>query len=169
MVPMPQWKFKFSIEADDIDYLTNLLLEREMPLSSAALGRALIERRRQQAVEQFQERFRGTRLYNPAHSYEPGQRIVFPRFDFAIGVVDDVRAGVNEAHGTFQVIAVEFEDNGGKTREFAADLTTPHKLSQTDEEEAVFAGDDADFDPDEIRRPVRRDCRGSQRGAGAAV
>src|SRR5690606_10327991 len=41
-----------------------------------------------------------------------------------------IRAGSNPSQGAFNVIAVEFEEDSGKIREFAADLKTAHILNQ---------------------------------------
>ena len=45
MMPSHHWARNFTVEKDDIEYLTNLLLERETPLDTETLTRVLIETR----------------------------------------------------------------------------------------------------------------------------
>lgn len=131
-MPSHHWARTFTVNDDDIEYLTGLLLERETPLSSEQLARALIERRLDHEADALRARYQDVRIYNPSQAYDVGQRVVFPVKDFAVGVVTDVRPGSNPDYGAFNVIAVEFENgDNGRKHEFAAELTTPHKLSQT--------------------------------------
>ena len=95
MIPSHHWARNFTVTDDDIEYLTGLLLERETPLSSADLARALIEWRIQNEADDFQERFRDVQVYNPAQSYQVGQKVVFPIYDYALATVTDVRPGDN--------------------------------------------------------------------------
>jgi hypothetical protein len=128
LLPSHHWARNFKVEADDIEYLVNLLLEKETPLSSDSLATALIENRLNREDEALQERFKDTSPYNPSFSYTIGQKLVFPHLNFATATVEGVRAGMNEDYGEFSVLAVKFD--GEKTkREFAAELTTPHTLS----------------------------------------
>lgn len=139
MIPTHHWARNFAVTDDDIEYLANYLLERETPLSSAELARALVEHRLTVEADAFQERFRDARMYNPAQAFEIGDRVVFPVFDYALGTVEGVRAGDNAEYGDFSVIAVAFDDGdtGAGRREFAAALQAPHKLSQATEASAV--------------------------------
>lgn len=152
MMPSHHWARNFTVEKQDIEYLTGLLLERETPLSTEELARALIQERLNQEAAILRERYQDARLYNPSHSYESGQKIIFSEFDYEAAVVVDVRPGNNPDYGTFNVIAVKFENKElnprNKKREFAIDLTTPHELSET-------TGDDSymgvtEMTPDEI-------------------
>jgi len=131
LIPSHHWARNFTVTDDDIEYLTGLLLERETPLSSAELARALIEWRIQNEADEFEERFRNVQVYNPAQAYEVGQQVVFPAYDYALATVTSVRPGDNVEYGDFAVIGVEFDDapEASQTREFAAELTLPHKLS----------------------------------------
>lgn len=136
-MPAHHWMRNFQIEEDDIEFITGLLLEKEQPLTTESLARIIIEQRLAQEANALQERFKDARFFNPAESYEVGQRIIFPALDFASGVVVDERPGSNANYEPFTVIRVEFEgDNGasGKhVREFASQLTSPHALSRSDE------------------------------------
>lgn len=131
-MPSHPWARNFSVEKGDIDYLTNLLLERETPLSTEALAREIVEQRLSREATDIKERFKDTQLYNPTHVYPVGQKLLFQTFDYAPGTVVNVRSGNNPEYGDFNVIGVDFEDNG-KVREFASELTIPHKLAQENE------------------------------------
>ncbi|MBZ0299203.1 MAG: hypothetical protein K8J31_05665 [Anaerolineae bacterium] len=129
----------FQIGRDDIDFIANLLLEKERPLSTEQLARILVEERLAQEAAALQERFKDAHFYNPASGYEVGSRVIFPTFDFASGVVVSLRPGVNPDFEPFSVITVEFDtENGGDPRpkrEFAVQMSTPHTLSRTEDDE----------------------------------
>lgn len=166
MMPSHRWARNLTITDQDVEFLTNLLLEKEVPLKTEALARALIEERLRQEAALLQERFKDTQLYNPSHSYQVGQKLVFPAFNYETGVVTGIRPGNNPDYGAFSVIAVRFDDNrfnnAGKPREFAAELTTPHKLSQDNGNGTAFttgfdtlsAGEILEANRDEILRKV---------------
>ncbi len=121
------WDENFSVEDSDIEYLNNLLLEDETPLTTNELVSALIRNRvtrEQRAIEM--QLTHGSAAYLPKETYTVGQTLSFPQIDFAAGNVTAVRAGQNPDLGSFDVITVDFGERG--TREFAARLAT-HKLN----------------------------------------
>ena len=121
------WDENFSVEDSDLEYLNNLLLEDETPLTTVELVSALIRNRiarEQRAIEM--QLTRGSAAYLPKDTYSVGQTLSFPQIDFAAGNVTAVRAGQNPDLGGFDVITVDFGEKG--TREFAARLAT-HKLN----------------------------------------
>lgn len=142
MMPSHHWARNFTVEDEDIEYLTNLLLERETPLDSETLARALVQKRIQEEAAVLQERYKDARLYNPSHSYQIGQKLIFSEFDFETAVIVGTRPGSNPDYGAFNVIAVQFDDDdlnsARKHREFAAELTTPHELSDEQEDGDSF-------------------------------
>jgi len=131
-MPSHPWVRNLSVTTDDIEYLTGILLEREIPLSSEELARTLIQERLDKETAELRKRFKGARFYDPADTYDVGQKIVFPALDYSSGRVVGSRAGNNPDYGDFTVIAVEFEDEPDEQREFASELTAPHELSQQD-------------------------------------
>jgi hypothetical protein len=147
MMPSHHWARNFVIEQRDIEHLTGLLLEKETPLDSESLARALIEERLNLEAATLRERYKDARFYNPSQSYQSGQKIIFPEFDYDTAVIKSVRPGNNPDYGDFNVIGVEFDDDDlntpGKYREFAVDLTTPHELSenQNDDENLTNVGE----------------------------
>lgn len=129
MLPTHHWARNFTIEPDDIEYLTTLLLEKETPLSSQELVLALVQRRIDQETARLEERYKDAHFYNPADSYKVGEKLVFPALNYEMAVIKSIRSGYNPEYGEFDVVAVQF-DRETRTREFAVNLTTPHKLSQ---------------------------------------
>ncbi len=112
------WARSFTVSNDDLDFLTGLLLDRETPLTTQALTAELVEHRLQLEAAQLSEQYRGVRVFNPADSYEAGQRVLFPALEEAIGVVESVRDGRNTAYPSFKVMQVNLN---GAAREFAFD------------------------------------------------
>lgn len=126
-MPSHPWARDFFVTDDDVEFLTGLLLERETPLSTDELARAIIDRRLENEKAALQERFKDVHLYKPSDSYQIGQVVMFPTLDHATAEVVNVRAGENPEYGDFAVMKVRFDDD--TTREFAADFKPPHKLS----------------------------------------
>jgi hypothetical protein len=158
LIPVHHWARNFTVEHEDIDFLTGLLLEHERPLRTEALARALIEERLAQEAAAVQEHFKDARFYNPAHSYESGQKVIFPEFDYAIANIVHVRPGNNPEYGEFNVIGVQFDDdNSQKVREFATDLATPHLLSEQDVETYASHLTAGELTADEILETVGDD------------
>ncbi len=125
-MPSHQWARDFLVTDDDVETLTGILLEREIPLSIDELARTLIEQRLEAEKAAAQERFKDVHVYRPSDSYQVGQTVMFPAFDHAMAKVIDQRAGDNPEYGNFNVIQVEFEDE--TVREFATDFQGEHHL-----------------------------------------
>ena len=121
------WGEAFAIEEGDLDYLYNLLLEEETPLSTDEMALAIIERRTERETQAIKRREQGTTLFRPQESYSTGQQLVFSALDYSLGTVVGVRPGHNPEYPEFDVIKVDFGE-GRPTREFAARLAD-HKLN----------------------------------------
>jgi hypothetical protein len=128
LLPSQHWASNFKVNADDIDYLMHLLLEKETPLTTQDLAHALVENRLQQEADALEERYKDTKVYIPSGTFQEGQRLVFPHLSFATGTVVGTRSGNNPDYGNFNVIQVEFEDES--KIEFASNLEVSHKLSE---------------------------------------
>jgi hypothetical protein len=122
------WGEAFVIEEGDLDYLYNLLLEEETPLSTDEMALAIIERRTEREAQAIKRREQGTTLFRPLDAFAVGQQLVFPALDYTLGTVVGLRAGRNPDYPDFDVIKVDFGE-GRPTREFATRLTD-HKLNQ---------------------------------------
>lgn len=130
MLPAGHWATDFSVEDDDIDFLVNLLLEKEVPLQTRELASILVERRLADETAAIEARYSGTRVYDPAETYAPGDRLVFTALEFSTGTVEGLRDGDNPQVGAFKVLRVAMDNGLGGVREFAAELQQPHALSE---------------------------------------
>jgi len=128
----------FEILSEDIEFLYNHLMEKEMPLTAHELTVALVEeriRREKLAIEK--QRSSGGSTFLPKESYTVGQYLVFPILNWKRGQVVSVRPGYNPDIGNFNVIQVLFET--GETREFASGIAD-HPLNQPMAIEAELVG-----------------------------
>ena len=123
---------EFEVEDKDLEFIYNLLLEREVPLTPREMALSLIERRLLRIQDE------ATRLkqaavppYVPGGSHSVGQELVFRKLGNRVGKVVGIRPGDNPELGEFSVIQVEFDKSDG-TREFASALVD-HGLNLTPE------------------------------------
>ncbi len=130
------WQEGLSITDQDIEYLYELLIESSKPHTIEELALALIENRCRVEEEKLKAELEKGVLYQPKNSYEIGQQVVFPTHDLSLGTVVGIRAGHNPQYGDFTVIQVRFDEED-TTREFAAELSHPHKLNQNNGDELV--------------------------------
>ena len=122
------WTQEFTVDADDIDLINNLLLEEERPLPIGALTLAVMSRRVDHEETKLKRLLSKGSLYKPEDSFSEGETLVFPALGFAAATVAGVRPGYNPEFGEFQVIQVDFSRTG-RRREFAASLKKPHALN----------------------------------------
>lgn len=155
MVSIRQWANNLTVTPEHIDYLINLMLEREIPMTSRDLAFELVGRQLENESAALQEHYRSARIYNPSDLYEIGQRVIFPALKFATATVEDVREGNNPDYGPFKVISVQFETDQSR-REFAINLATSHKLSQEDANAEPLPGSN-EFQADEVIAQVGDD------------
>jgi hypothetical protein len=132
------WSEAFDVEESDLDYLYNLLLEEETPLSSAEMVLAIIERRVEREAQAARRREQGTTLFIPKETFSVGQQLVFPALEYAAGTVVGLRPGHNPEFNEFDVLQVDFGE-GRPTREFAARLAD-HKLNESQQQTALGEG-----------------------------
>lgn len=123
---LTDWGARFVVEDVDLEYIYNLLLEEETPLTTAEMARALTWHRFDRESKAMQQRQQGTAMYYPRETYTPGQQLTFPALNFALGTVVEVRPGHSTTIADFDVIRVDF--GSGHTRDFAARLVD-HKLN----------------------------------------
>lgn len=144
-----RWTKNFAIGEDELDFLVNTMLERETPMTTRELARLLVETRLHKDQELLNARYKGTNIYRPAQKYDVGARLVFTEMQLATATVTAVRPGNNPAQGTFDVIAVQFDDdahNSSKPREFAANLATEHTLNASTEDNTLTTEEPAEVD-----------------------
>ena len=110
LLPAQHWAYSFSIGAEDIDSITNLLLEKEMPLSSVELATAIIRQREENIKRQLEQQYQGTKVYQPCGSFAVGDRLTFSQMNYRTATVVGLRDGKNSNVGSFKVAAVAFDD-----------------------------------------------------------
>jgi hypothetical protein len=111
---------EFEATDEDLDFIYNLLLDREVPLTTAEMAAEIVPYRLQRIEEDAKKAAETDHItYVPAASYEVGQVLVFPALSNMVGSVVNVRTGENPDIGSFEVIQVEFEGTE-QLREFAA-------------------------------------------------
>lgn len=147
------WAGKLTITDDDLDYLTNLLLERETPLTLDELALALIENRLSADAEHIRQRYASIKVYRPSDEYKPGDTLMFTTDGFDVGTVIAVRDGNNPEYGSFSVMTVQFDETS-QQRSFASALKIPHKLSEIDLDSVLMPGQ-VDIDAQEALKSDR--------------
>ncbi len=136
MLPAQHWAYSFSIGAEDIESITNLLLEKETPLSSIELAAEIIKSREDQRRQKQARKFVGAKIYRPSERYAPGDRLTFSQLNYATAKVVKLRDGKSTDLRPLTVAAVEFEDAAEqpekRLREFVVDYDGEHPLNDAD-------------------------------------
>jgi len=140
------WDEEFAVTPDDLQYLSTLLVEEELPRSAEELGKELILHHCRREETLIEQALSEGASYQPKHSYEEEEQVVFPALDYRVGEVVGIRPGRNPEYGSFQVIKVRFEE--GDQREFASELQGDHPLNL--EAQAGAAGDIELRSPEEV-------------------
>ena len=132
MLPAHHWAFDFAISADDIERITNLLLDNETPLTAIELATAIVKARENEARQRLRNQFADTKLYRPADSFQVGDRLTFAAMNYATGRVIGLRAGTSTDLEPLSVAAVEFDADSRQAagqREFVIDYDGDHPLN----------------------------------------
>ncbi len=134
LLPAHHWAYSFSIGAEDIDSITNLLLEKEMPLSSVELATAIIKQREENIKRQLEQQYQGTKVYQPCGVVAVGDRLTFSQMNYRTATVIGLRDGKNNNVGSFKVASVAFDDLSASpdapAREFATEYKGEHPLNE---------------------------------------
>jgi len=117
-----------TIDASDLTFLDDLFLDREIPLPTDELTRAIIRHRCESEENSIRREMEQGTIYQPKETHAIGNHLVFPALDFAPGTVVGSRPGHSPEHGDFIVIQVEFQPDR-PPREFASELASPHALN----------------------------------------
>src|SRR5215216_7844750 len=111
------------ITQQDVEYLHNHLFELETPLTAGELVTVLIDERIRVERQAVQERRQsGGKTYFPKESYQVGEELIFPAFNWKHGRVTGVRNGTNPEIGPFDVLTVDM--GNGSERLFASSLSS---------------------------------------------
>jgi hypothetical protein len=137
---------ELTVQPDDVEYLFKVLLDSAQPHTTEQLALALIQHRLEQEELAMQREIEGGVVYQPQGHYEIGDRLVFPRYQYAGGTVVGQRTGYHPRYGKFSVVQVDFGAPYG-VREFAAEFSHTHPLNigdgrgVTDTEEKASAAE----------------------------
>jgi len=132
----------YAIASEDLQYLSTLLVDDELPRSTEELSEALVLHVARQEEALIDRALSQGTPYRPKESFEVGERVVFPAMGYRTGEVVDIRPGFNPEYEAFKVIKVAFDE--GEEKEFAAEFENGHPLN----EETGVAGD-----AEELRSP----------------
>lgn len=127
----------FEVREDDVEFLYNYLLEKEIPLTTRELAVALAEERiRLEKLIIEKTRSSGGAIYFPKDRFNENQALIFPSLNWQRGKVLAVRPGQNQDLGEFEVIRVALEN--GETKDFASGiashvLNNPPEIIEQDE------------------------------------
>ncbi len=132
----------FELVSGDLEYLSELLIEEEAPLTVDVLTRRLMERRVENEKAAWEDREAKGRVYQPREAYAEGDNLVFSALGDAVGTVVGVRPGRHPDYEPFEVIQVRMQGDG-EVREFASSLSHPHALNfiQVNQDEDVSLDD----------------------------
>ena len=140
------WRDQFRVSDEDLDFIHELILDAESPMTTSQLALRLIQEYQRRETARMESELKKGAVYQPMNLYDVGETLIFPAMDFLVGEVLETRAGQNPEHGPFDVIRVGFADTG-ETREFAANLQTGHRLNGTNgqatgDEEALLSAEE---------------------------
>ena len=131
------WQEEFALVKKDEAFLYDQILDGGKPVSTAVLAEALIGRHCRQEEDLIEAELSKGEVYQPKDSYQVGDALIFPVFEYALGIVTGTRSGISPEYGEFTVIQVEFEGHDG-VREFASGLQGDHRLNRTEGEAEVL-------------------------------
>jgi len=134
------WQEDLVIDDQDLEHLYGLILESSVPQTLDQLAMALVEWRCRSEQATIKAELEKGEPYRPGDSYKVGQQIVFPALGYALATVTGVRPGYNPQYDPFKVIQMRFEGEEG-IREFAAELSHPHKLNVEENGSELLVGE----------------------------
>jgi hypothetical protein len=141
----PTYWHNYQVSENDLERITTLFIETEQPHTVDQLTLAVMQYRCWQEEELIKRELSRGELFQPRHSYEEGQTLVFPAQGYTIGQIVAIRPGHNPEYGEFRVARVKFEEKNVE-HEYAIELKTPHRLNY----EGDTVADDGLLSPEEL-------------------
>jgi hypothetical protein len=141
----PTYWHNYQVSEADLEHITTLFIEDEQPRTVEQLASAVVLYRCRQEEELIKQELAKGVVYQPRDSYTEGQTLVFPILCYAVGDVVAIRPGHNPEYGEFHVARIRFEGQQVE-REFAIELTVPHRLNSEGDQVA----DDGLFPAEEL-------------------
>lgn len=134
------WKEQFEVTDKDVALVYDLILDRAEPVPATTITQEVMAHHTHLEEEELEAELLAGRAYEPRAAYEPGEKVLFPALDFALGTVVGTRPGRSPNYGDFTVIQVEME-NGDEVREFASALEREHMLNRPEGEGGLLDTD----------------------------
>ncbi len=135
---------QLDISESDINYLYNYLIEEEKPTPLNELVEVFVSARIKQIQAVFDKKMQAEgKIFLPKATYQVGDQLVFPAFDWKKGEVTSKRGGNNPEIPPFEVIGVQMEDG---TQRLIATGLAEHALNNP----MVQEGDRDSLKADEI-------------------
>ena len=131
------WQEEFTLAKKDEAFLYDQILEGGKPVSAAKLAEALIGRHCRQEEDLIEAELSKGEVYQPKDSYKVGDALIFPVFEYRLGMVTGTRSGISPEYGEFTVLQVQFDGDDG-IREFASELQGEHRLNRTEGDAEVL-------------------------------
>ena len=143
----------FEIEKEDIEFIFNILLEKETPLTTKKIFFELINHRINFKIKELHEKkSKQGNIYLPKNEYQIGEDLVFTAFDSHTGKIESIRKGRNPDYPDLKVIEVQMES--GEKRSFASGIED-HSLNQVME---IFEND-PNLDPEYVEEKFGEEIR----------
>lgn len=133
------WQKQFQVNSQDKEFIYSRILEENRLFSLDEIAVTLIKRYCDAEELESRAELQQGRLYQPKESYQVGEKVVFPVFEYAVGTVSHIREAKHPDYGSFSVIGVNFEDDD-TVREFAAKFNQPHTLNGDDQSLSTLQG-----------------------------
>lgn len=121
------WQSEFQVSAQAVEALYSALLEFGEPRSIEDVGLFFVKQVIDAEEQALKAELQQGEVYRPDQIYNVGDKLVFTRFDLAVGVVVETTPGYNPIDKEFSIIRVEFPQN--RILSFAANLQSHHELS----------------------------------------
>lgn len=135
----------FKLEDSDLEYLYNLLLDNETPLTPQELLSALVRERINIEKKRISDQTSTLgKVYFPKENYLPGDVLAFPLLNWNKGQVKETRTANNPSLDPFSVIHVQMEN--GEMLQFASNLLE-HELNTMSFDPS---SDDDNLNPDSV-------------------
>lgn len=143
----------FEIEKEDIEFIYNILLEKETPLTTDKIFSQLINYRIERKIKELQEKkSKQGNIYLPKDEFQIGEELVFTVLDSTKGKIMDIREGRNPDFPDLKVIEVEMES--GEKRSFASEIED-HPLNKVME----ISEDDPNLNPQFVKDQFGEEIR----------
>ena len=72
------WRDKFSVSGEDLDFIHELILDAESPMTTGLLALRMIQEYQRRETARMESELKKGTVYQPKDPYEVGQTLIFP-------------------------------------------------------------------------------------------